>query len=56
MTRFMNMPGFRISQGLQYNEKRLVLEQATLIFETHIFFNLVFLLKQKLTTLYFRYL
>ena len=56
MTRIMNMPGLRISQGLQYNEKRLVLGQATLIFEIYIFFNLVFLLKQKLTTLYFRYL
>ena len=33
MPRILNMSGFLICQGSLYNEKRLVLEQATLIFE-----------------------
>ena len=52
----LNMFGFQICQGSWYNEKRLVLEQATLIFEMGLFVNFVSVLKQKLTILYFRYL
>ena len=33
MPQIMNMSGFLICQGSKYNEKGLVLEQATLIFE-----------------------
>ena len=43
----MNMSGLWICQGSEYNGKRLVLD---------CFCNLVFLLRQKLTIRYFRYL
>ena len=38
MLQIMNMSGFLTCQGLQYNEKRLMLEQATLIFEFELYF------------------
>ena len=53
MPRIMSMSGFRIFQGSEHNESKLGLEEVALIFEI---LNLVFLLKQKSTTLYFRYL
>ena len=37
MLRIKNMSGFRICQSSQYNEKRLVLEQPTSIFEIELF-------------------
>ena len=37
MPRIMNMSGFLTYQGSQSNEKRLVLEQTTLIFEIELF-------------------
>ena len=43
MPRIMNMPGFQIYQVSQYNEKRLTLEQATLIFEMLFFCNFLYL-------------
>ena len=39
MPQIVNMPGFPICQVVQYNERRLVLEQATLIFEMELFFQ-----------------
>ena len=37
MPRIINISGFQTCQGSQYNGKRLVLEQATLIFEIYFF-------------------
>ena len=37
MPRIMNMSQFLTCQGSQYNKKRLMLEQATLIFEIELF-------------------
>ena len=37
MPRIVNMPEFLMSQGSQYNEKRLLLEQATLVLEIELF-------------------